>query len=34
MRMSRTEIIIRLVVIGLLLFFVYYLFFTGGPGPH
>ena len=32
--MGRTEMIIRLVVIGLLLFFVYYQFLNGGQGPR
>ena len=34
MRMSRTQMIIRLVIAGLLLIFVYYNLFTGGQGPH
>lgn len=33
MRMGRTEMIIRLALIALLLFFVYYALFTGGQGP-
>lgn len=34
MRMSRTQIIIRLALAGLLLLFIYYNLFTGGQGPR
>ena len=34
MRMSRTQMIIRLVIAGLLLVFIYYNLFTGGQGPR
>ena len=34
MRMGRTQVIIRLVIAGLLLVFVYYNLFTGGQGPR
>lgn len=33
MRMSRTQMIIRLVLAGLLLLLIYYNLFTGGKGP-
>ena len=33
-KMSRKEIIIRLGLAALLLFFVYYALFTGGQGPR
>jgi len=32
--MGRTQVIIRLVIAGLLLVFVYYNLFTGGQGPR
>jgi hypothetical protein len=32
--MGRTQVIIRLVIAGLLLAFVYYNLFTGGQGPR
>ena len=31
--MSRTQVIIRLVLAGLLILFIYYNLFTGGKGP-
>lgn len=34
MRIGRTQAIIRLVIAGLLLLFVYYNLFTGGQGPR
>ena len=34
MKMSRTQIIIRLVIAGALLLFIYYSLFTGGQGPR
>lgn len=34
MRMGRTQVIIRLVIAGLLLLFIYYNLFTGGQGPR
>ena len=34
MRMSRTQMIIRLVIAGLMLLFIYYNLFTGGQGPR
>jgi hypothetical protein len=33
MRIGRTQAIIRLVLAGLLLLFIYYQLFTGGKGP-
>lgn len=33
MRMGRTQAIIRLVLAGLLILFIYYNLFTGGKGP-
>lgn len=33
MRMSRTQMIIRLVLAAALLLFIYYNLFTGGKGP-
>ncbi len=33
MKMSRTQAIIRLVLAGLLIVFIYYQLFTGGKGP-
>ena len=32
-RMSRNEIVIRLLLAAILIFFVYYALFTGGQGP-
>jgi len=32
-RMSRNEIVIRLILVAILLFIVYYALFTGGQGP-
>jgi hypothetical protein len=32
--MSRNEVIIRLALAALLIFFVYYALFTGGQGPR
>jgi len=32
--MGRTQVIIRLVIAGLLLLFIYYNLFTGGQGPR
>lgn len=34
MRMGRTQMIIRLVIAGALLLFIYYNLFTGGQGPR
>ena len=34
MNMSRTQIVIRLVIAGALLLFIYYSLFTGGQGPR
>ena len=34
MRMSRTQMIVRLVIAGLMLLFIYYNLFTGGQGPR
>ncbi len=34
MRMSRTQMIIRLAIAGLLLVFIYYNLFNGGQGPR
>lgn len=34
MRMGRTQLIIRLVIAGLLVLFIYYNLFTGGQGPR
>ncbi len=33
MKMGRTQAIIRLVLAGLLILFIYYNLFTGGKGP-
>ena len=34
MNMSRTQIVIRLVIAAALLLFIYYNLFTGGQGPR
>ena len=34
MKISRTQAIIRLVIAGLLILFIYYSLFTGGQGPR
>ena len=34
MNMSRTQIVIRLVIAAALLLFIYYHLFTGGQGPR
>ena len=34
MRMGRTQAIIRLLIAGALLLFIYYNLFTGGQGPR